>query len=95
MPREIITIQIGQCGNQSKSFLIKLALSFGNSSANNMASVQMASYRNIPPIIMESKIGKMSSFIKLMTIIIFRALSWSIFSLEYFIFKKGHQYHTN
>ena len=45
--RELITVQVGQCGNQSKSLdfftisVLQLAMNFGNSSAMSMLSIRM------------------------------------------------------
>ena len=40
MPREIITLQIGQCGNQSKTpYHRQSAASFGSSYVKSMGSV--------------------------------------------------------
>ena len=66
MPREIITIQIGQCGNQSNLSSIQLEPSSGSNSAKSTASVQMEFSKNSHPITKESKTGKTSSSIKLM-----------------------------
>lgn len=47
MPREIITLQIGQCGNQSTNAFMKLEASSGNNSVNNMVSVLQAYWRSM------------------------------------------------
>lgn len=76
MPREIITIQIGQCGNQSISLKTQSAQSFGSNCARSMALVQMESLNNLHPITKEFKIGKMSSSIKLMMTTTFPDRFW-------------------
>lgn len=67
MPREIITLQVGQCGNQSKSNPIlnyaQSAMSSGSSSAWSTASQETAFLRSTQRRAMT---GKMSSSTKLM-----------------------------
>ena len=85
MPREIITIQIGQCGNQSILFFIQLEASFGNNFVSSMESVPLE-FSNSMQLIVKSKTEKMFSSIKLMTITMFLDLSSLIFSQEYKVF---------
>lgn len=66
MPREIITIQIGQCGNQSNPEIMQLALNSGNNSADSTESAQMEFCRSTPLTTMGSRIEKTSSSTKLM-----------------------------
>ena len=69
MPREIITIQIGQCGNQGTfAFINKLAASSGSSYANSMESAQVEYSNNMQSTTKKSKIAKTCSFIKQMMI---------------------------
>lgn len=66
-----MTIQIGQCGSQSTSNTIELERSSGNNFAGSMESTPVVSYKTTIRITMAFKTGKMYSFIKQMTTIIF------------------------
>lgn len=71
MPREIMTIQIGQCGNQSTLNTIELEHSSGNNFAVSMELTPVASYKTTLPITMASKTEKMYFSIKPMMTITF------------------------
>lgn len=60
MPREIITIQIGQCGNQSKIFFTKSVPNSGSSSVDSTESAQAASSKNTHQTTTELKTAKTS-----------------------------------
>ena len=75
MPREIITIQIGQCGNQSKHSTTQSEPSFGSSFARNMASVPPESSSNTLPTT-KSRIERMSSSTRQTMTTTFPGPSW-------------------
>lgn len=91
MPREIVTVQLGQCGNQSghlftydmsqKSLMtvyrVQWARYFGNAYVRNMASTRKVSLKNGPQKV---ETGRTCSFTRLMTNITFHGLSWLISS---------------
>ena len=77
MPREIITLQVGQCGNQSNALLEIINLPYlqsetnsGSRSARSMESTLKESWKSMPLWVM---IGKMFSSIKMTTSITFPA----------------------
>ena len=80
MPREIITLQVGQCGNQSKYIqrlfvdtrcAVQLVMSSGSSCVWSMESVRREYCRSMQHRVM---IGKMYSSIRRMMSIIYREL---------------------
>lgn len=83
MPREIITIQIGQCGNQSKRWSMQSGPSSGSSCAGSTASVPAASSRSTPPITTGSRTGRTSSSTRQTTTTTSPGPSWWTWSQEY------------
>jgi hypothetical protein len=92
MPREIVTVQLGQCGNQGEHLDTltsahsypaagkKWALYTGNVSVQNTGSAKKASSRSGRP---KAATAKTYSSTRLMTSIIFHAPSSSISNLAY------------
>jgi hypothetical protein len=93
MPREIITIQIGQCGNQSTSSLMQSAPSSGSSSVASTASVPLEFSRNSLQTTTAYRTARMSSSTRRTTTITSRALFSSTWSQEYRPCHAGHQHH--
>jgi len=92
MPREIVTVQLGQCGNQSMVFMkgwnalidtiFKWVLSFGNVSVPNTELARTEFLRSGQQ---KGAIVKTSSFIKQMTNITFLVQFLSTLNLGYLV----------